>query len=53
MLAAVDHEAVIFGGQGGIESAGLIGTDEQGFAQKVIATLSLDPWIDVVEVFRD
>ena len=32
MLAAFDHEAVIFGRQCGIEAAGLIGADEQGFA---------------------
>jgi hypothetical protein len=39
VLAAVGHEAVVFGSQGGIETAGLIGADEQGLAQKVIATL--------------
>src|SRR6478672_1825235 len=39
VVLAVDHEAVVFGCQGGVEAAGLVGADEQRFSQEVIAAL--------------
>lgn len=37
VLSGVDHESVVFGCQGGVESAGLGGAHEKRFSQQVIA----------------
>ena len=34
MLALVDHEAVVAGGEGGVGAPGLVGGHEQGLAQR-------------------
>jgi hypothetical protein len=37
VLTSVDHEAVVFGGQGGVDAAGLAGGHEQCLPQDRVA----------------
>jgi hypothetical protein len=34
VFAGADHEPVVFGGEGGVEPAGLVGADEQRLTQQ-------------------